>query len=489
MKIKKIKKSEILIKNLIVLIYSFIILITLSTQYIGSTDTGSFTSPSKYFAGLYSAKIRSSHSYLWGFINAPFVALFHSFIGFKIMNLIILAAIIFSVYYISGKSKKALFLILLSPIIWYMAPWINSIQISSLFFLWSYYFMSQYEKLNKIQNLFYSGIFFGLSLAFWHAIFFFGISFIILFFYDKKTIHLFYYFLAISMGLIPLLTLDYFLFGFPFHSLIKNIGGTFSNFLGLAFHKGYGPQKTIFAYIALFLVIPLYFWKFFKKDLFKKNYRTMIFLTTSLIIIAKNPQIRYLFLIIPIMILNLITILNKKQFRRLIIFSAIVSLIVLIPYEIQIKYSTNGKEFRTFLQNFPNLEISSINNSSLIIYDLDQISKEYPNETFIVGNEPDDYQLLADLYWGKDVREFVSIQDYNLYLQNSSTLIEREFRSGPKNIYGRREIWIKGGIGKPLNDPTDYASIKYAISLDENLSLDGFGLIKRYDYLSLYKKS
>ena len=155
---------------------------TFYTPYYGETDTGSFTSVAKYFGGSYNAKIRSSHSYLWGFVNFPLVELFQSFIGFKIFNLIVLMLIILSVYYISNKKKTSLMILIFTPIIWYMAPYINSIQIASLFFLWSYYFIQKYEEKEKLINLFSSGMLFGLAGAFWHAIFFFGVFLVILFF-------------------------------------------------------------------------------------------------------------------------------------------------------------------------------------------------------------------------------------------------------------------------------------------------------------------
>jgi len=472
-----------------ILVFLVLILITLSTNYYGSTDINSFTSPAKYFAGMNLAKIRSSHSYLWGFLNFPFVKLFHSFIGFKILNLIILASLIYSVYYISRKNKKALFLMLLSPIVWYMAPWVNSIQISSLLFLWCYFFIQKYENLNKLKHLFYSGIFFGLAAIFWHAIFFFGIFLIIFFFYNKKALHLFYYLISIFIGLIPLFILDYFLFGFPFHSLIKNVVGTSSNLLGLGVYSQEAcVEKSFFVYLSLFLVIPFYFWFLYKSKYFKKNIKTMLFLTSSLLIVAKNPQIRYLLLIVPIMILNLIKVLDNKQIKKLLIFSAIISLLVVLPYEIQIKYHTNAPEFGLLINNFFNWEINKTFPEDLIKQDLDKISKDYPNKIFVVGNAPDYYQFLADLYWGKSIKEFVSIQDYNLFLKNTSTLTEREVRFSPENINGRREFWIKGGIGKPLNDDTDYKNINLGIGINEPIDINGFKVIKKYNSLYLSKR-
>ena len=75
----------------------------------------------------------------------------------------------------SNKNKKTLLLILTSPIVWFMAPWISPIQLSSLLFLWGYYFIKKYDEKGKIKNLFYSALFLGLSWAFWDPIIYFSI--------------------------------------------------------------------------------------------------------------------------------------------------------------------------------------------------------------------------------------------------------------------------------------------------------------------------
>ena len=128
---------------LLLLACFMLISITLLTHFYGNTDVYDYSDVSKLFAGKYSADIRTSHSYLYGLIHAPYLILFNNYFIFKITSLISLFLIIYSIYVISNKSKKALWLILLSPIVWYMAPWISPIQLASLFFLWAYYFIKQ----------------------------------------------------------------------------------------------------------------------------------------------------------------------------------------------------------------------------------------------------------------------------------------------------------------------------------------------------------
>jgi len=166
-----ISKNE---KALVIVVSLLLILITLFSNFYGSTDVFDYSDVAKFFAGDYDAKIRTSHSYLYGFIHAPFIGLFDSYLAFKITSLISLFLIVYSVYWISGKDKRALWLMLLSPIVWYMAPWVSPIQLASLLFLWGYYWIKKYEKNAKVGELFYSGLLIGLAWAFWDAVLFFG---------------------------------------------------------------------------------------------------------------------------------------------------------------------------------------------------------------------------------------------------------------------------------------------------------------------------
>src|SRR3989344_6147245 len=107
-------------------------LISILTKFYGATDTVEYTSVAKYFAGAYAAKIRTSHSLIYGIILSPFVKIFNSFLGAKIFGALSLIAIIISLFYISRKDKRVLLLSVSAPIVWYIAPVISPIQLSAL---------------------------------------------------------------------------------------------------------------------------------------------------------------------------------------------------------------------------------------------------------------------------------------------------------------------------------------------------------------------
>jgi hypothetical protein len=471
----------------LILILAFFMVVT--TKYQGSTDVGDYSSIAKFFSGDYKADIRGSHSYFYGFMNAPFVKLTQSFIGMKIFSLIWIILIILSIYYISKKDKRVLLILLVSPIFWYMVPWINSIQIASLFFLWGFYFLKKYDVENQIKYLIYSGVFVGLAWVFWDTVLYLFIILIVSFFYNKKASHLLLFFVFVLIGLVPRLILDQLLFNFAFFTMFKSfIGGLTNSFFGgISGTSGHTP-KTFLNILSILLILPLFTYLVFIPKYFKENKKTCIFLILSLILIFSNPQIRYTLILAPIIILTFYKNLSEKSFRIIFVISIVISILVVIPYFIQIKYSTNGEEFTSLIGNIGNLKISDSFEKEVISEDLIKISKDFPNQTFIVGDYDDYYSILAEAYWGEEIEEFVSIQDYNLFLKNETVIFEKEFHPIP-TIKERREIWLAGGISKGSKDTTDYNRINYAISSKTEMDLKGFNLVKSYKTLNVFEKS
>lgn len=485
--IEAIKNNKILTIAILVLI-----LITITTQYYGSTDINDYSDTAKFFAGKYSAKIRSSHSYFLGFIHFPFLKILNSFFIFKITSLIFLFLIIYSVYKINNKDKKALWIMIFLPIIWYMAPWINSIQLASLFLLWAYYFINKYDREHKLSNLFYSGILCGLGFAVWDTILYFSIILAICFLFNKKSYHSLVFIIALFIGLLPRLILDQVLFNFAFFTTLKTFLSGFANLFGGVYERTSGfVTKSFTNLLSVFLAIPIYFWILYKPEFFTKNRKTMFFLTLSIVLILTNPQIRYILAIAPIIAILLTKYLTNKQVIKQIAISIIIILLFISPYIIQINNSIDNKpygvEFNYLLENKFSFKLNSEFPEEIIKQDLNQITESLPNKVFVVGNHPDYYQLLADLYWGDKIEEFVSIQDYNLYLNNETTIFEKKFSPIP-SIQNRRQIWLAGGLDKNPNDKTDYENITLAISIDEPISLPGFIPVKKYNTLYVSQK-
>ena len=479
-------------KKLIIFIFLFLIILTFSTKYYGHVDINDYSNVAKFFAGNLASKIRSSHSYLFGFMHSQFVAITNNLIIFKISSLIFLMLIVLSVYYISNKDKKTLWLILLSPLIWYMAPWISPIQLASLLILWGCYFIKKYDKIGNLRYLACSGIILGLGWAIYDTVlpilFFLGIIFL----YNKKTLHSFYFILFLIIGLSPRLVLDQFLFNFPFYTIFKStMGGVANCFGGIYGNAWRHSSPSIKNFFLIFLSIPFYYWRLYNPKFFKNNKKIMIFISLCLLLILFIPQIRYVLLITPVIILLLGRVLTYKQFRRQIILFFIIIILFITPYMAQTNYSINneiyGVDFSYLYKNDFKFSLTKDWTSNIIQKNIKEIAEDYPNELFIVGNEPDSYTTLVSFYWGENVKEFVSIQDYQLFLNNETILYERTFMPA-SNIRVRRQIWLSGGMSKNNNDDTDYEDINFAIGLYEPISLEGFKFIKKYNNLYLSKK-
>ena len=473
--------------KIILIFVCLLLLISLLTKYYGSGDVGDYADVAKFFSGNYQAKLRTSHSIFYGLIHAPFVKLTNNFLFFKISSFLWFSLIILSLYYMSNKNKKTLLLILTSPIVWFMAPWISPIQLSSLLFLWGYYFIKKYDEKGKIKNLFYSALFLGLSWAFWDPIIYFSIFLAFCFLFNKKFSHFLLFFAALFVGSLPKLILEHFLFGFAFYSILKHLFAEISFITQGGIYFQELPSSSLLSIILTLLFIPFFSYLFFKKENFSKHKKTIIFLILSTIFIIIDAQIRLFLLIIPIIILILGNIINEKQFKIQILISLFLTILVVNPYLIQIKYEANAKEFSSFVKSLFSLELNSTFYNSLVQQDLNEIAKELPNQIFVVGNKPDDYQRVAHVYWGKEIKEFISIQDYELFLKNETRIAGKILCSASKS-WNRRDICFSIELRKSINDNTDYNSIRYAISLDENLNLDNFKLIKKYKVLSVFEK-
>ncbi len=483
---------EILSKKWLFISLGILCIVSLLTNFYGNTDIYDYSDTAKFFAGKYNAKIRTSHSYLYGLIHAPLVYLTESFFIFKITSLLSLTLLIFSVYIISNKNKNSLWLMAFSPIVWYLGPWISPIQLSSLIFLWAYFFIEKYNLDNRIKHLFFAGALMGLSWAFWDGILFFIPLLMISFLYDKKLIHSIYFIAFILVGVLPRLILDHYLFGFAFFGIIRHIMAS----LTLTIYGGFYNQGSLagigkFIWILVFLPISSYL--ILKRNSFKTDKKSSIFILLSVTLLIINSQIRFVLLVTPIIILLASKSIEKKQVVSHLTISLIIILLLVNPYIIQIKYDIEengfleGHEIGSLVESIKNIEFKEDFQRDIIKQDLEQIGKDYQHQVFVVGNRLDSYQTFADIYWGKDIEEFVSIQDYKLNLEDNPIISQKEFCSNVI-IRERRDICTSVYIIKAFNDKTDYESINYALSEEENIDLDNFVFVKKYQSLSIFKK-
>lgn len=485
MNLQKTSPKTIMFTTAILLI--IMALITVPHDLLDATDVKDYTDTAKFFAGDYAAGMRTSHSMAYGLLLSPYVALTHNYFLIKFSSVFFLFLIILSVYYISNKNKNALWLIVLCPLLWYMSPWVSPLPLSALIFLWVYYFLKRFDEKERLKDIIYAGLLMGVASVFWDTSLYFSLIFLVSFLYDKKFYYIWIYLLAISVALIPRFLMDYVIFDFALFGIVKNILALIAfSLYGGSYNQGYSTTGIV-RLVVLFLFVPIYFFKIYLKSHFKAYKKEIVFLTSSLIFLILNPQVRLILTIAPIVIIFLAKSLNNRQLKIQAIIFFILSLLVITPYIIQGGYEMNHKYLEAAVLGIRDLNISYFDSDRATVKDLSQIARDYPDQVFVVGNENDNYRILAHLYWGKDIKEFISIEDYNLYLQNKSVIASKEVSSNASPEY-RREIFLVVGIRKNSNDNTSYNSIKYAISFEDNIDLDGFNLVKRYDKLYLWEK-
>lgn len=475
-----------------VILFLILATITFSTSYYGSTDIGDYADSAKFFAGEYAAKIRNTHSYMFGLLHAPLVELFHGFLVFKVINLGVIILLILSVHHIT-RSRHAAWLMALCPLVWYMAPWISPILFASFFILWGFYFMERYQSEKYLKYLAFSAILFGAGLMFWDTVFYFIAAIALAYLIDKKVYLSIFFVVFVLVGLAPRIIFDQIMFNFAFYTVMKTLlGGMTSVFLGGIYSSA---KARGFDFLGLFLVLlvcPLYYWILYKKIGASKNLiRPIIFLSISLLFILSNPQIRYVMALAPVMIVLLARQLNEKQYNvQRIIFIAL-SVILVAPYVIQITNGIDNQVQGADLYYIADKRFDITLNKGFFVdslrEDLDSLAKDHPRERFLVGPLPDDYQILADVYWGTNIEEFVSLQDYDLYMQNKTVIFEKTFAPVP-NFDDRRKIWLTGGISANFRGNESYESISRLISLQKNLTYPGFVLEKSYPSFTVFKR-
>ncbi len=477
-------RNSVLIITAIILI-AIISIIAIPYDLLDVTDVKDFSDSAKFFAGEYKAKLRTSHSILYGLLLSPYVKIAKSFFLLKFFSVIWLSLLILSVYYISNKNRRTLLLFIASPLVWLMAPWLSPLPLVALLFLWAYYFIKQFNKKEEKKYIVYAGLLIGLAAALWDTALYISFIFLLAFLYDKKFYFSLIFIISVIVGLAPKLIVDQIFFGVVLYSTLKHLAAVFAFALyGGIYNQSY--SIGIAHLLITILFVPFFIYLFYKKKNFKGYKKPVIFITLTILFILTNPQIRLLITIMPIIIILLGETLDKKQFKVQLIIFIMLSSLVVFPYGAQIKYDTNGKYFTSLILSLPNLEFYEPK-AKFIQQDLDEIAKEYPNQVFVVGNTNDNYNELAHFYWGDGIKEFISLEDYKLFLNNETIIRSERIGSNASSDF-RREIWFEIGIGKNRNDGTDYKSIRYAIASEKNLELDNFKLIKNYRELYLFEK-
>ena len=418
------------------------------------TDTAQYLGVAKEFADVSITKVRNTPGWLYGWVLGEILKVNESLLAVKLFNVMWLFFDALLLYFIT-RDKKALLLFVFSPIVWYMASWINPILMISFLLLLAYYLFKMYEKENKWIYFILSGLSLGLIPALWFAGVYLSIFFLLAFFYNKELKHLIYYIIPFFATFSLRLILDYYYFNFPLYSLMRGLGSNTAFFFGIAPGSGESIGLEI---LLLLLIITPFIYKIFKLN-FKEYKRELVFLGLSVLLFIMNFQLRYFIVITPLIFLLIYDKINKKELFAHIAISLILIVLLTSPY-------------------------FGETDDYLIMKDLKTIENDFPNEKFIAGGEnlsEEEAFTLGTLYFGKNIKEFIWYSDYKFKDED----IQREYSFGSKsNIKNIRDIKINVVYERTEGNK----DADHLIMIGDGKA-EGFNLVKKYQILKVFKKA
>lgn len=449
-----------------ILVYSLIFLAALLIFSVASTkilftDAPQNINTAKEFAGLATSKVRNFLSYVYPFFIGQFLKAAPSLATVKLINIIWLVFDALLLYYMT-KKKESFFIFALSPLTWYMAPWVNPILPVSFFMLLSYHFLKHYMSTKNKLSFIASGLSLGIVSALWWPSNYLAVFFIFAFFYNRKILETALYLIPFAATASIRFLIDFYYFNFPFFTSVRGFGSNILFFLDKAeIIPGPEPSRFLLIISLLLIISPLIF-KLYKLN-FRKYRHEVIFLALSTILFFMNLDLRYFITISPMFILLLTPNLTKTEIKLHYIISIFLIIIFTASY-------------------------FGATDDSLIAKDLKQIEKDSDSEIFIVGTEgvsEEQAMDLSTLYWGSKIKKFVTYTDYKLSLDDENVYREYSLETSNKINELRK---MKISITYLRSDDNDYSDIKDLIIIGDALPPEGFELVKAYNILRLYQK-
>ncbi len=428
----------------------FLILIALFSTRMHFHDTLEYINIAKYFGGVNNVDLFSGHSLFYPFLIGFFLKLWPSLSMIKLVNVswLFLIGLVF-LYWL--KDKKAFLIFAFSPLIWYVSIQTTPILPATFFFFISYIF---FFKKNIKHNLFYSGIFFGLACAFYTPMMALGFIFVLIYFWKKKFPDFIKYLVALFIGFVPRLLLDYHLFKNPFYSLIRYIGCNLTVFLGVNTSMGFiNFFSNLYIFSIIILISPFLF-RLYRLEFKKYKKSLIVIIVISIILIVRMPLLNLFLIISPLIVILLSKVLSDKELKWHCILSIILILFLTWGY-------------------FGTTE------DSLIQKDMESISQDYQVD-YIIGG-PMKALKLAMFSW-KDKPYFVWYQDFEASLKNKTIIRDYEI-SFESKIPLKSKFRIIGRFDRYRN--TTYEN--YILVEEKSKTLEDFEKDRCYEKLCVYK--
>ncbi len=387
----------------IILLAIALIFFAMFSTKIGFHDSFEYVNMAKSISGVQNINIFVGHSLVYPLIISPFLKIFPSLFVIKLINTLWIFLIALTLL-LWLKNEKAFILFAFSPLTWYVSIQTTPILPASFFFLLSFLFFYKNDlKHNKI----YSGVLLGFCCAIYTPMIVIGGLFLTINFWSRKFSGLVIYFISLGIGFSPRLILDYYLFGMPFYSLIKYFGANLIVSLGL--HSSTKNLQFLqhFEVFLILVAISPFLYKLYKIN-FNKNKKIILFLLFSfLVFFVRAANIKYFFIISPLIIILLSNFITEKNLKVHCLIS--IGIIVLLTF--------------TFFG------VNELNNDKLIQKDIKNIMNDF-NSEYILGG-PFESLDFATFSW-EERPYFIWWQDYLASLEGKENLREYNFKFNSK---------------------------------------------------------
>ncbi len=377
-----------------------LILFSIFSTKISFHDTHEFIAIAKYFAGVENIDLFIGHSILYPFIMSFFLKIWPTFTAIKLFNS--LFVFLMGLVILNGfKSKKTFLLFAFSPLTWYISIQTTPVLPASLFFLLSYLF---YLKKDFKYSQLISGLFLGISIAFYTPMLIIYVLFALVHFWKKSFSEFFIWSIAVVIGIIPRFLLDFYLFNNPLYTFIRYAGANLVVTLGLhSITRNIQPFVTPEVFLIFIAMSPLLY-KIIKID-WKRYAPHLIFLIlTSIVWFIRGAKIKYFLIISPLILLFLGKTLRKKDMQIHIILSIIITI-----------FLVSG-----FFGAGENVQITN---------DLNQIQNDFQPD-LIIGAPFQSVKLAAHTW--ENSPYFIWDQDYKASLENKQSMRSYQLTLGSK---------------------------------------------------------
>ncbi|PIN89495.1 hypothetical protein COU57_05865 [Candidatus Pacearchaeota archaeon CG10_big_fil_rev_8_21_14_0_10_32_14] len=447
------------IKYIFIIFAIILFLYALFSIKISYHDSNEYITVAKYFAGINNVDLFSAHSVLYPILISLALKMWASDIMLRLCNVFWIFLISISLY-LFKKDKKLLLLFIFSPIVWIVGIQTTPVLPATLFFTLSYLF---FEKKSIKYHLYYSGLFAGLSIAFYDPMIILIVFYLLIYFWRNTFNDFLMFFIMMTIGIFPRLIIDYKLFGNPFYSFIRYFGANVLVSMGVRESRNFGVllDKPQLLLPLIIIISPLLIF-IYKIDIKKYKNELLLIILVSSFFLIRIFNIKYFLILTPIILMSLKEVLTDREIKWHCILSIFIILI--------------------FVSNTFSYKIDRDSQN-----DLEEIEKNYPSNLYLTYT--DQAYNIAVYSWENNPR-FIWLQDYEAYNDNRSTMKSYSVETKSK-IPLREKMVIRFDFDRPDNQ--SYGEIKYLIinknilyKIDKTPSLRNYQLIKCYNELCVY---